>query len=225
MWWCRIGAEGRPIWTLLLLCCLLAGWPWPWYLMAGLLISKMGTSVPASVMLGTPSTGSFLHPSSHPCRLRVKGHPLWLSLRKLLTELDKQDSGGRNHFLAICRHTLEVACVCGIKVSNPQSRAIVGCPKGDPPGLLDHRGIIFEPADGGRWIPRDFAVQFSRLPQGRGDVIHWLIEGQVRICACREKQADERGRPPPRDPDSLCASQTRERLNRSGTVETEEAWS
>ena len=145
--------------------------------------------------------------------------------RKLLTELDKQDSGGRNHFLAICRHTLEVACVCGIKVSNPQSRAIVGCPKGDPPGLLDHRGIIFEPADGGRWIPRDFAVQFSRLPQGRGDVIHWLIEGQVRICACREKQADERGRPPPRDPDSLCASQTRERLNRSGTVETEEAWS
>lgn len=100
----------------------------------------------------------------------------------LLTELDKQDSGGRNHLLAICRHTLEVACVCGVKVSNPQSRAIVGCPKGDPPGLLDHRGIIFEPADGGRRIPRDFAVQFSCLPQGRGDVIHRLIEGQVRIC-------------------------------------------
>lgn len=143
--------------------------------------------------------------------------------RKLLTELDKQDSGGRNHLLAICRHTLEVACVCGVKVSNPQSRAIVGCPKGDPPGLLDHRGIIFEPADGGRRIPRDFAVQFSRLPQGRGDVIHRLIEGQVRICAYREKQADERGRPPPRDPDSLCVSQTTERLNRSSMVETDDA--
>ena len=41
--WFRIAAEVRPTWTLLLLCCLLAGWPWMWYLTAGLFISKMGT--------------------------------------------------------------------------------------------------------------------------------------------------------------------------------------
>lgn len=114
--------------------------------------------------------------------------------RRLLTKLDKQDSSSRNHLLAVGRHALEVTCVCGVQVSNPQPRAIIGCPEGDPPGFLDHRRIIFEPADGGRWISRDSAVQFSRLPQGRGDVIHGFIQGQVRICEHRVRETGERGR-------------------------------
>lgn len=92
-------------------------------------------------------------------------------------KFDKQDTSGRHHFLAICCHTLEVTSVCGVKVSNPQPRAIVGCPEGDSPRFLDHRCIILEPADTGRWIPRHFAVQFCSLPQGRCDVIHRLIKG------------------------------------------------
>lgn len=119
--------------------------------------------------------------------------PKAIPSRKLLTELDKQDSSGGNHLLAVCRHTLEVAGVRGVQVSNPEPRSIVGCPKGDPPRLLDHRCIIFEPADGGRRIPRDFAVQFCRLPQGRGDIIHRFIKGQERICEHRGKEAGERG--------------------------------
>lgn len=114
--------------------------------------------------------------------------------RRGLTKLDEQDSSGRNHLLAIRCHTLEVACVRGVEVSNPQPGAVVGGPEGDPPGLLHHRCVIFEPADGGRWVPRDFAVQFRRLPEGRGDVIHRFIEGQVRICEHRAKEAGERGR-------------------------------
>jgi hypothetical protein len=31
-------------------------------------------------------------------------------------------------------------------------------------------------------------VQFCRLPQGRGDVIHWFIQSQVRICGTGERR-------------------------------------
>lgn len=70
-------------------------------------------------------------------------------------------------------------------------------------------------------------MQFSCLPQGRGDVIHRFIKGQVRICEHRVKEADERGRQLTsisRQPQStpMCPS-TREKLNRRGMVETDKA--
>lgn len=140
--------------------------------------------------------------------------------RRLLTKLDEQDSSGRNHLLAVGRHALEVARVCGVQVANPQPRAIVGGPEGDSPGLLDHGRVIFEPANGGRWVPRDFAVQFSRLPQGRGDVVHGFIQSQVRICEHRVQGAGESSRQlestskhPQASP--LCP-RTTERLDASG---------
>lgn len=128
-------------------------------------------------------------PSTPPWRRRDTGCPQ----RSLLTKLDEQDSSGGDHLLAIRGHALEVARVCGVEVSNPQPRPVVGCPKGDPPGLLDHRRVVLKPADGGRWVPRDSAVQLSRLPQGRGDVVHGFIERQERICEHRAKEAGERG--------------------------------
>ena len=145
----------------------------------------------------------------------------------LLTELDKQDSSGRNHLLAVGRHTLEVARVGGVQVSDPQPGAVVGGPKRNPPRLLHHRSVIFEPADGGRRIPRDFAVQFGRLPQGCGDVVHRFIEGQVRIWGHRVKEAGERCRrlenAPTHPKSTPRRPRTTEGLNRSSVGETDKA--
>lgn len=185
---------------------------------------KMGTTVPGSGLwaqsIFSLSVHSFLPvpvDSSHP--ITLGWGPKSIPSRGLLTKLDKQDSSGRNHLLAVCCHALEVACVCGVEVSNPQPRTIDGGSKGEPPGLLDHRSIIFEPADGGRWIPRDFAVQFCCLAQGCGDVIHWFIKGQVRICEHRE-EAGESGRwleNASKQPNPLqCTLRITERLSRRG---------
>lgn len=76
------GCGVRQIWTLPLLCYLLAGQPCTWSLTAGLglLSCKMGTTVPA--LETVPVSGHIGHfqyvcipPSSLPWMLRAKGHP------------------------------------------------------------------------------------------------------------------------------------------------------
>lgn len=69
-------------------------------------------------------------------------------------------------------------------------------------------------------------MQFSCLPQGRGDVIHRFIKGQVRICKQRVEEAGEgqaAGEHLQATPGTPVCPRPTERLNRSSLVETDRA--
>lgn len=53
---------------------------------------------------------------------------------------------------------------------------------GDAALLLDHRGVVLQPADGGPGVPRHLAVQRGSLTLEVGDVIDRLLELQEVTC-------------------------------------------
>lgn len=87
----------------------------------GFFTCKMDASVPA--LETVPVSGHIVHSQYVPIPSLLTPQGCWgpkaIPHRGWLTKLDEQDPSGGNHLPAICCHTLEVACVCGVQVSDP----------------------------------------------------------------------------------------------------------
>ena len=95
-----------------------------------------------------------------------------------LTQFDVQDSRGRDDLQGVGGHTLVVPGVGGVQVLDPELGPGLGLPDGDASLLLDHGGVVLQPADGRSGVPRHPAVQRGRLALEVGDVVHRLLELQ-----------------------------------------------
>lgn len=93
-----------------------------------------------------------------------------------LTEFDKQHACGGNRSLAVGGYTLEIARVCGVQVSDTEARPVQRGSVRHPPRLLHHRGVVLQPAHGGRRVAGDAAEQLGRVAQRGGDVVHGSLQ-------------------------------------------------
>lgn len=101
----------------------------------------------------------------------------------VLTQFDVEDASGRDDLERVGGHALVVARVGGVQVLDAQLGSGLSPADGDPALLLDHRGVVLQPADGGPRVPRHPAVQRGRLALPVGDVAERLLELQEVACA------------------------------------------
>lgn len=101
----------------------------------------------------------------------------------MLTQFDVEDAGGRDDLERVGGHALVVARVGRVQVLDAQLGSGLRPADGDPSLLLDHRGVVLQPADGGPRVPRHPAVQRGRLALPVGDVAEGLLELQEVTCA------------------------------------------
>lgn len=100
-----------------------------------------------------------------------------------LTQFDVEDAGGRDDLQRVGGHALVVARVGRVQVLDAQLGSGLRPADGDPSLLLDHRGVVLQPADVGPRVSRHPAVQRGRLALPVGDVAERLLELQEVACA------------------------------------------
>lgn len=89
-----------------------------------------------------------------------------------LTEFDKQHACGGNRSLVVGAYALEIACVCGVQVSDTEARPVRRGAVRHPARLLHHRSVVLQPAHSGRRVAGDAAEKLGRVAQRGGDVVH-----------------------------------------------------
>lgn len=89
-----------------------------------------------------------------------------------LTEFDKEHARGGNRSLVVGGYALEIACVCGVQVSDTEARPVQRGAVRHPARLLHHRSVVLQPAHAGRRVAGDAAEKLGRVAQRGGDVVH-----------------------------------------------------
>lgn len=109
-----------------------------------------------------------------------------------LTKLDEEYSCGGDGAVAVSGHTLEVACVCSVQVTDAEAGTVGRLSVGDPARLLDHGGVVLQPAHRGSGVTGHTTQQLCCLAQRRGDVVHRSLQTQEESWDVRGWEKDNK---------------------------------